>query len=263
MLQEKINFYKYQGTGNDFILIDNRDNAVKKTDSDLLKQLCDRKFGIGADGLILLENDDDLDFHMFYANADGLEGSMCGNGGRCIVAFAKKLGIIIDDAIFSAPDGIHSAKISGSLVSLQMKDVAGIKKTENYWLADTGSPHYVTVVGDLENFDVFTTGRNIRNSALFKKEGINVNFVQQEEDTFFVRTFERGVENETLACGTGVTAVALAMAQQKKDHGAFTTKIRTPGGQLKVSFEKNKNGSFNSVFLEGPAELVFEGHIFI
>lgn len=263
MVQEKVIFYKYQGTGNDFILIDNRENIIKKSDTGFLKKLCDRKFGIGADGIILLENDLEFDFHMFYANADGLEGSMCGNGGRCIVAFARKLGIIIDDAVFSAPDGMHTARITGSTVSLEMKNVTSLKKIENYWLTDTGSPHYVSMVDNLEELDVYSKGLAIRNNALFRKEGINVNFVQREEEVYFVRTFERGVENETLACGTGVTAVAIAMAQQKKETGLYITEIRTLGGLLKVSFEKNKDATFTSIYLEGPAELVFEGHIFI
>lgn len=263
MVQEKVIFYKYQGTGNDFILIDNRENIVKKTDIALIKRLCDRKFGIGADGLMLLENDTEFDFHMFYANADGLEGSMCGNGGRCIVAFARKLGIIIDDAVFSATDGMHTARITGSVVTLQMKNVTSLKKIENYWLADTGSPHYVSMVDNLKELDVYSKGLAIRNNGLFRKEGINVNFVQQEEQTYFVRTFERGVENETLACGTGVIAVAIAMAQQKKETGPFITEIRTLGGLLKVSFEKNTDATYTAIYLEGPAELVFEGHIFI
>lgn len=263
MLPEKVLFYKYQGAGNDFILIDNRENIVRHTDISLFKKLCDRRFGIGADGLMLLENDPELDFNMFYANADGNKGSMCGNGGRCIVAFAKKLGIITDDAVFSATDGMHAARISGSTVSLQMIDVSSITATDTYWLADTGSPHYIRLVTGLEEFDVPAEGKAIRNSDMFRKEGINVNFVEQEGDHYFVRTFERGVEDETLACGTGVTAVAIAMAHHRKATGQQHTEIRTRGGVLRVSFCKNEDGSYTAVCLEGPAEYVFEGHVLI
>lgn len=179
------------------------------------------------------------------------------------MAFARKLGIIIDDAVFSAADGVHTARITGSTVSLQMKNVTSLKKIENYWITDTGSPHYVSMADNLKELDVYTRGLAIRNNTLFRKEGINVNFVQQEEGAYFVRTFERGVEDETLACGTGVTAVAIAMAQQKKETGAYITEIRTLGGVLKVSFEKNPDATYTSIYLEGPAELVFEGHIFL
>lgn len=250
-------FYKYQGTGNDFVMIDNRDNSFPKHDNQLVAKLCDRRFGIGADGLILLENDTETDFRMVYYNSDGNESSMCGNGGRCIVAFAKKLGIIENQTTFIATDGLHFATIDGDVVSLQMKDVEEVKVNENYVFLDTGSPHHVEFVEDLSHFDVKNHGSKIRYSDLYGKAGSNVNFVKQiGEDTFQIRTYERGVEDETLSCGTGATAVAIAMYEIGK---ALSNEIsiQVQGGALSVAFEKNSK--YNSVFLKGPAQFVFEG----
>ncbi len=258
-----LSFFKYQGAGNDFILIDNRENSIDKADSALFRRLCDRKFGIGADGLMLLGHSSVSDFDMFYTNSDGMPGSMCGNGGRCIVAFAKKLGIISDHAVFSAADGLHSAKISGMSVSLHMKDVEKVFNYGHYWIADTGSPHYITLSENLDTADVYALGKEVRNSDPFREKGINVNFVQKKGQDYHVRTFERGVENETLACGTGVTAVALAMAESAKAEGNFITTLHTPGGILEVQFTRNNAGAFSSVFLKGAAEFVFEGQISI
>jgi diaminopimelate epimerase len=260
----QINFYKYQGAGNDFILIDNRNNIVKNIDKQAVAKICDRRFGIGGDGLMLLENEPGFDFKMVYYNADGNEGSMCGNGGRCIVAFAKHLGIITDMTKFLATDGVHHAKISeaGNWVSLQMIDVADINNDGEAYVLNTGSPHYVKLTSDLESKDVYNEGYAIRNNDTYKQDGINVNFVEKNGDGYFVRTFERGVENETYACGTGVTAVALAMAKHDHQTGTITTPIKVLGGNLNIRFDYDGE-TFSNIFLEGPAELVFEGEITI
>jgi diaminopimelate epimerase len=248
-------FNKYQGTGNDFVMIDNRNNHFPKKDLNLINKLCDRRFGIGADGLILLETSDSSDFKMVYFNADGSE-TMCGNGGRCIVAFAKKLKIIDNKTTFSAFDGLHYAEINNDIISLQMIDVTDIQINENFVFTDTGTQHHVELVNDLENFPVFEKGRQIRNQ--YKHPGSNVNFTEQiDRKTFRVRTYEKGVENETLACGTGVTAVAVAMHKTKKTTSETIT-LKVEGGTLEVSFTV-ENGIYTNVFLKGPATFVFEG----
>jgi len=204
-----VHFYKYQGAGNDFILVDNRNNSIDHHHPELIARLCDRRFGIGGDGMMFLQNLEGYDFEMVYYNADGQPSSMCGNGGRCIVAFAKHLGIIDTETNFLAVDGPHYAKIS---------------------------------------------------AGTYRKEGININFVEPTANGYFVRTFERGVEDETYACGTGVTAVALAMAKQNNQTGHITTPIKVLGGDLNIRFDYNGE-KFSSIFLEGPAVKVFEGEI--
>lgn len=257
-----LTFYKYQGTGNDFVIIDNRTSIVSKNNTRLIARLCDRKFGIGADGLMLLElpeNEED-DFTMVYFNADGNESSMCGNGGRCLVAFAAFLGVIENKATFTAIDGKHKAEIKDGLVYLQMQDVSVIKHHESHSFLDTGSPHHVIMVEGLPDFDVATVGREIRNGAPYFKTGSNVNFVEKiEEDMFAVRTYERGVEDETLSCGTGVTAVALTM-HAKKQTDKEEVSIQSLGGELSVTFQKTEEG-YKDIFLIGPAEQVFKGEI--
>ncbi len=257
-----IQFHKYQGAGNDFILIDHRTSDLKNIDNTLVKQLCDRRFGIGADGLMFLLNHTDFDFEMVYYNADGNLGSMCGNGGRCIVAFAKHLGIIDSETNFLAVDGPHYAKISaeGNWVDLQMINVNHISKDGNAYVLNTGSPHYVEEVVNLKELDVFTVGKNIRNNATYKENGINVNFVEDKGDHLFVRTFERGVEDETYACGTGVTAVALSMAKHLHQTGHIETAIEVLGGKINIKFDYDGQ-EFTNIFLCGPAEKVFEGVI--
>lgn len=254
----KNKFYKYQGTGNDFVMIDNRDLHFPQKDVALVNHLCDRRFGIGADGLILLNPSDTYDFTMVYYNADGNEGTMCGNGGRCLVAFAHDLGVIKNSTTFDAIDGLHHATIENGLVNLQMIDVDTIDIHDAYAFLDTGSPHHVQLVENIGSYDVFTNGRNIRNGAPYFEEGANVNFAEAiDENTYRVRTYERGVEDETLACGTGVTAVAIAMhAQNKTDKNRI--KLHVEGGELEVSFQNNGN-AYSDVFLKGPAKYVFEG----
>jgi len=260
--QMDIHFYKYQGAGNDFILIDHRTGPLKDISYDRVKQLCDRRFGIGGDGLMFLTGHPDYDFEMHYFNADGNPGSMCGNGGRCIVAFAKHLGIIDKETRFLAVDGPHYAKISenGEWVDLQMIDIDAINQDGAAFVLDTGSPHYVLETQGLKELDVYQQGRAIRNSGSYREKGINVNFVENEGDHLFVRTFERGVEDETYACGTGVTAAALAMASQQQQTGHIETPVKVLGGDLKISFDYD-GSKFTNVFLCGPAKKVFEGAV--
>jgi diaminopimelate epimerase len=253
-------FYKYQGTGNDFVMIDNRTNWFEKTNTKLINLLCNRRFGIGADGLILLENDSETDFKMVYFNADGNESSMCGNGGRCLVAFAKKLNIIKNNAHFIAIDGLHYAEIDeNETVSLQMCDVNKHIIKEKYVFLNTGSPHHIVEVDDLKTLNIKKLGADIRYSDLYKQSGCNVNFVSQiSENEFQIRTYERGVEDETLSCGTGATAVAIAMHAIGKTN---TNKIiiNVEGGSLEISFLENQK-KYTSVFLKGVANFVFEGN---
>ena len=250
-------FYKYQGTGNDFVIIDNRENFFPKENTELVAKICDRRFGVGADGLLLLENHASADFNMVYYNSDGNLSSMCGNGGRCISHFAKFLGIIAEKTTFEAVDGMHEATVENDWVSLKMNDVEAVTVSENYSFLNTGSPHHVEMVSHLEYFDVFSKGRTIRNE-IYGKAGANVNFVEQQDHSVFsVRTYERGVEDETLSCGTGVTAVAIAMFGMGKTSENKIT-LKTPGGQLQVRFDKTDSG-YKNVYLEGPATQVFKG----
>ncbi|WP_100612282.1 diaminopimelate epimerase [Confluentibacter lentus] len=253
-------FYKYQGTGNDFVMIDNRQQSFNKKNAKHIALLCDRRFGIGADGLILLENHPDLDFRMVYYNADGNESSMCGNGGRCLVAFANHLGVITEHAVFEAIDGVHHATIHGDMVRLQMQDVHTIEKHSKHVFLNTGSPHHVQFEDRIEDFDIKTKGATIRCGEPYNEVGSNVNFVKKINDQIFaVRTYERGVEDETLSCGTGVTAVALAMhALNETDKNLITLQVQ--GGELQVSFDV-ENGVYKNVWLIGPATFVYKGTI--
>ena len=253
-------FYKYQGTGNDFVMIDNRHQSFDKNDTKLIAFLCDRRFGIGADGLILLENHEDLDFKMVYYNADGNESSMCGNGGRCLVAFAKYLSIINDKAVFEAIDGIHHATIKNDVVKLQMQDVNTIEKHKTHVFLNTGSPHHVQFEDAIDDFNIKAKGASIRYGEPYNKAGSNVNFVKKiSNSTFRVRTYERGVEDETWSCGTGVTAVALAMHYLGETQES-NVNLHVEGGELQVSFDV-ENGSYKNVWLIGPATFVYKGRI--
>ncbi|CAN1526800.1 DapF Diaminopimelate epimerase [Flavobacteriaceae bacterium] len=257
----QLEFYKYQGAGNDFVMVDNRSGFFPKENTQLIEHLCDRRFGIGGDGLILLENDTNTDFKMVYYNSDGNQSSMCGNGGRCLVAFAKDLKVIENETTFIATDGLHHASFEDSgLVSLQMIDVPTIDIKKEYSFLNTGSPHHVQMVEDIEHYNVKENGAAIRYGELYGAAGSNVNFVKKIDDnTFRLRTYERGVEDETLACGTGATAVAIAMnATGQTD--ASSINIDVEGGKLVVSFDKTPSG-FKNVFLKGPAEFVFKGTI--
>lgn len=256
----KIKFSKYEGAGNDFILIDNRKGYFDRNNADLIRKLCDRRFGIGADGLMLLQDTENFDFEMLYFNANGREGSMCGNGGRCIVAFARDLGIVEHKTVFLAVDGEHRADIVGHQVDLGMVNVYNVQRDGDAYVLNTGSPHFVQVVNNLANMDVYQEGYRIRHNDTYGKEGINVNFIEKEGNGYFVRTFERGVEDETLACGTGATAAAMAMAVAENREGQLEIPIRVLGGQLYISFCR-KGNSFTNVHLKGPATFVFEGEI--
>ncbi|MCK8141870.1 diaminopimelate epimerase [Flavobacterium sp. I-SCBP12n] len=257
----QLEFFKYQGTGNDFVMVDNRTKFFPKENTKLIAQLCDRRFGIGADGLILLENDTETDFKMVYYNSDGNQSSMCGNGGRCLVAFAKKLNVIQKTTTFMATDGLHHAHISDDgLVALQMIDVSDVNVNPEFVFLNTGSPHHVQLVNNLEQYNVKENGSQIRYSELYGKEGSNINFVNQiDESTFTLRTYERGVEDETLSCGTGATAVAIAMNVLGKTDSC-TINLNVEGGKLIVSFVK-EDSVFKKVMLKGPAKFVFNGII--
>ncbi len=257
----QVHFYKYQGTGNDFIILDNRNGEYSHLSTQQVNFLCNRRFGIGADGLMLLNNAQGYDFDMKYYNADGREGSMCGNGGRCLVKFAYHLGIHKPTYVFNAIDGEHQAEIDlDGTVSLKMRDVDSIKRYNDDQLLDTGSPHYVKFVTDIDRYDVFKNGRTIRNSDKFVQDGINVNFVEQVgDDEIFVRTYERGVEDETLSCGTGVTAAAIACYHN--ENGFNDVMVHTRGGRLNVEYDRNEDESYSNVWLSGPAEKVYEGTI--
>lgn len=255
-----LNFYKYQGTGNDFIIIDNRENIFPKENIDFIDKLCDRKFGIGADGLMLLENSSSTDFEMIYFNADGNLGSMCGNGGRCIVAFAHFLGIFKIDTAFKAIGKTYHATIDNDLIRLVMNDVHQIDLFDDHLYVNTGSPHHIIFVENLDRLDVKNRGKEIRYGSPYFEEGVNVNFVEQVDmNTFKVRTYERGVEDETLSCGTGVTAVAIASHYAKKtaDNSIL---LKTTGGDLEVSFDTD-NDYYKNIVLKGSATFVYKGMI--
>lgn len=254
-------FFKYQGTGNDFIIMDNRSGSIMLSTKQV-KFLCDRKFGIGADGLMLLNTKEGYDFEMKYYNADGNESSMCGNGGRCLTQFAYDCGIKKDNYKFIAIDGDHNAFFAEGWVNLKMKDVDTIINFHGDYILNTGSPHFVKSTPDVMNKNVYEEGYAIRNSDDFKEEGINVNFVESiGDDRIIVRTFERGVENETLSCGTGVTASALVFAHNES--GFNRIEVITLGGRLAVEFDKKGDTLFENIWLCGPATFVFEGKIVI
>ncbi|MBI4929722.1 MAG: diaminopimelate epimerase [Bacteroidetes bacterium] len=269
-------FYKYHGTGNDFIIIDNRAQKIK-LNTKQIAHLCHRRFGVGADGLMLLKNKKGFDFEMIYYNSDGNESSFCGNGSRCIVAFAKDLGVIKKSEItFIATDGFHTAKITPSksptFVSIKMKDVKNVELLHNStlsplgrdregWLLNTGSPHYVRFTEGVKSAEIISEAKRIRYSERFSKEGVNVNFAEKNGKEIFVRTYERGVEEETLSCGTGVTASALASSVKGISTAENSCKILTLGGELTVRFRRGKGNSFSDIWLEGPAAFVFKGNV--
>jgi diaminopimelate epimerase len=254
-----IPFYKYQGTGNDFIILDNRESHNGKLTEEEIRHLCHRRFGIGADGLMMLSLAEGYDFAMTYFNADGRQGSMCGNGGRCMVRFAYDLGIHRSSYRFLASDGVHEAELDlNGIVRLRMTDVDKVETSLDNYVLNTGSPHFVKFQPEVRDFDVETEGKVIRNSKKFIREGINVNFVETLNDhTIFVRTYERGVEAETHSCGTGVTASALMAAHNET--GFNQVDVQTLGGKLSVEFDKVDEQTYRDIWLIGPAEFVFRG----
>lgn len=255
-----MHFYKYQGTGNDFVIVDNREGKYHELSQETIHKICDRRFGVGGDGFMLLNNKEGYDFEMVYYNADGRLGTMCGNGGRCIVKFAYDMGIRRSEYKFWAVDGEHIATIQKGIVSLKMSNVSTIQQFEDHVILNTGSPHYVKQVTNLKEMNVFEEGRKIRYSDTFKKEGINVNFVEPiNNHSLRVRTYERGVEDETYACGTGAAAVALAFSREEP--GKNSIDLEVLGGKLQVNYTKNEDGTFSDIWLKGPAEKVFEGTI--
>jgi diaminopimelate epimerase len=253
-----IPFTKYHGTGNDFILIDNRDKKHRLS-AQQIEKLCHRRYGIGADGLMMLEKEDGYDFKMIYYNSDGNEGSMCGNGGRCITRFAQDIGIMKDEYHFIAIDGPHDSAIElNGTIRLKMKDISKVETHTTFDFLDTGSPHVVKQVQELSDFDVVTEGKAIRNSPKYKQNGVNVNFVQVINGSrIFVRTYERGVEDETYSCGTGVTASALVHAHNER--GFNHVEVETNGGMLYVEYDRISEHAFENIWLAGPAVKVFEG----
>lgn len=256
----QIQFYKYQGAGNDFIILDNRNNTYELTTAQI-NFLCDRKFGIGADGLMYINSHPTLNFQMVYFNSDGSESTMCGNGGRCIVKCAYDLGMLKETAEFIAIDGLHQASlITPEMVRLQMQNVMDIEQVDaKTFILNTGSPHYVSFEEEVKNIDVYQEGYNIRHLERFEPKGINVNFVQKNEQNLIVRTYERGVEDETLACGTGVTAAAIASTFGATGH--FDINIEAMGGALNVSFDAISPTDIQNIWLTGPAKFVFSGTI--
>lgn len=269
-------FWKYQGAGNDFVMLDQRTTQwLGRSDQALIEKLCDRRFGIGGDGLIILQDHPEYSFEMIYFNADGRESSMCGNGGRCFAAFAHRLGLVGDYMEFIAIDGPHEAFIrrhpesegnEGHFwVELKMKNVAQVEQTEDALVLNTGSPHFVRFVPDVKPLDMFAEGRKVRYSERFNAEGINVNFAAMQPDgSIDIRTYERGVEDETLACGTGVTAAVLARHRNLQlAPGAYEVAVQAQGGKLAVRYTADAQGKFEAIWLCGPATEVYEGQISI
>jgi diaminopimelate epimerase len=257
----RFHFYKYQATGNDFVLVDNRDERLSFS-IEQIQKICDRRFGVGADGLMLIEKHPSLNFTLQYFNSDGSQ-SLCGNGSRAAVRFASSLGLINGKTTFQAFDGPHDAELASDAVRLKMSNVDSVKELGHDFLINTGSPHYIKFVDNVKAYPVFEEGRKIRYSNDFRLGGTNVNFVElQDDNTIFVRTYERGVEDETLSCGTGVTAAALAASTKGL---TSPIKIKTLGGELSVEFtslnHSSHPGTFQDIFLIGPAKMVFEGDL--
>ncbi|MBR4198272.1 MAG: diaminopimelate epimerase [Bacteroidales bacterium] len=258
----KIKFSKYHGAGNDFVLIDDR-NGDNRLSAKQIALICDRRVGVGADGLMLLQSSAKADFRMLYYNSDGHTASMCGNGGRCITAFARRLGIIGDETCFEAGDDMHFARIIhwdglSGVVKLDMNIVEPPQPRLDGFFANTGVPHYVQQVADIADYDVFTNGRALRNHPAFAPDGANVNFIGTDsEGRLFVRTYERGVEGETLSCGTGVTAAALVWAIMCGGDMCHVP-VHTLGGDFEVGWQKSGK-TVDSVYLQGPATFVFDG----
>ena len=279
-----IPFVKYQGTGNDFVLIDNRTGAWQDylamqvplqfaTEKDLVAHICHRRLGIGADGLMLLQNKEGFHFEMVYFNSDGGLSSMCGNGGRCIAAWAFSLGLGDDSLQFWAPDGTHEARKTndGKGIALNMNPVSLVQQINtNDWELNTGSPHYVSFQdNNIQQLALVDWAKNIRYNEPYTNQGINVNAVNiLDENTISMRTYERGVEDETLSCGTGVCAAAISFVQRSQPHTEANSnevqnhliEVITPGGTLQVSLQRDQN-NYDHIVLIGPATFVFQGQL--
>ncbi len=258
----EINFHKYQGTGNDFVMLDNRDGKYNHLSIAQIKLICDRRFGIGADGLICINNHENYAFEVDYSNSDGSK-SFCGNGARCSVAFAAFLGIDCESVTFLAIDGEHQAKLTQKKIAIEMQNVIEVKEINGDFELNTGSPHYIRFIENDEIQNVVEFGKLIRYSSHYQEKGINVNLVKQVGNKINVVTYERGVEDETLSCGTGVTAAAITCAFKDKQIGFNEYDITVKGGNLNVSFVAEDNLSFTKIWLSGPAEFVFKGNIHV
>ena len=259
----KLPFYKYHGAGNDFIIIDGRKKEDHiKLNQEEIHRLCERRFGIGADGLMIIAPSEHSDFEMIYYNSDGNISSMCGNGGRCIVKLASELGLFEgSNCTFKAIDGLHRAKLlEYENVALEMRNVDEIISLNDAYVLDTGSPHYVKYLSSLSDIDVVSKGKEIRYSEPFRDDGINVNFIKSVDDRLIIRTYERGVEDETLACGTGITAAAIVHTYEHREDGYNEVVVQARGGTLKVAMHKS-DSIFTDVWLTGPAQHVFSGEI--
>ena len=255
-MTKQIHFYKYQGTGNDFVIT----TDIFDLSTEQIQALCHRKYGIGSDGLIFMKKESKYDFEMMYYNADGSE-SFCGNGSRCAVMHAKSIGWITNECIFGSNDGPHEARIEDDTVFLKMHNVDMVLVEDEGYMLNTGSPHYIAYTEELDALDLIEAAHAIRYSERFQETGINVNYLEAKNGVLYIRTYERGVEDETLSCGTGVTAAAIAhYLEQESSIKHFSQKIQTKGGPLMVSFDK-KPKSFENIFLSGPAVKVFEGEI--
>ncbi len=266
----KISFKKYQGTGNDFVLIDNTGKNDLVLDTEQIQKICDRKFGIGSDGIIVIKDSLEHDFHMHFHNPDGSQ-SFCGNGARCAVHFANEIGLLKQaPCSFEAIDGVHRAYVCMNEVKLEMSSIGELTELEHSfslgsaYMINTGSPHIVSYVDRKEDLErIVEVGREIRYSKDFLENGVNVNLLQASDaERICIATYERGVENETLSCGTGATACALVYAFKKNlEEGSSTIGVQTRGGDLKVSFDKTGKAEFSNVYLIGPAKMIFNGQI--
>ena len=256
-----LDFEKYQGTGNDFIMLNNMDGRYDWLTAEHVVRLCDRRFGIGADGLIRINAVDHYDFELDYFNSDGTK-SFCGNGARCGLAFAYSLGFCKEESSFLGCDGPHLGRVEGDLYSIKMKDVSSVQKMGQDFVLDTGSPHYVSFTDNLEKTNIVEKGRAIRYSPEFKASGINVNFLSKGKvNHIAIRTYERGVEDETLSCGTGATASAIVYAEANELHGDVRINVEVVGGELAISFTRTSDSNYTNVYLVGPAKMVFKGQL--
>ena len=255
-----IHFTKYQGTGNDFIVIDNFRGQIDNLSTQEIKVLCNRRLGIGADGVIIIEKSKSSDFYMNYFNSDGSK-SFCGNGSRCAVHFANRLGLISNETKFEAIDGVHFASIHEKNISIQMCSVSNIENRKNNFVLNTGSPHFVKTSEDISSEYIREFGKSIRYSEDFSKEGINVNLMNiLGENIIEIATYERGVEDETLSCGTGATACAIILNELTPTNGSRTVMVNVKGGQLTINYTCSE-GKYTNIFLTGPAIPVFNGTI--